>query len=384
MDKIAQSLFKLSDYIERSNYKGYDPYDALLSPLFKLPVLNKSKLIRFGSQQFVKRCPVNLRKLLLVPKGYNPVTLGLCIQGYAYLCEVYPENRQDYIKRIEFLISELENLISSGFSGACWGYDFDWEARYAKIPAYQPNVVSTGIISNALFECWKITKIQRCAELVVSSSKFVLNDLNRTFNGETFCYSYSPFDKQSVYNASLKGVRILSQTYNITHNESLLKDTFPAVEFVFDNQNGDGSFNYSKAGKWIDNYHSGYVLDCLDVFIQSFNQYQFQQKLKKSYSFYTEAFFTLGNIPKFYSTEIYPVDCTAASQSILTLCRFGDIKKARQAAVWMINNMQAKDGSFYFRKFKTYTIKTSFMRWSNAWMFASLAYLLFMEKKHNL
>ena len=31
---------------------------------------------------------------------------------------------------------------------------------------------------------------------------------------------------------------------------------------------------------------------------------------------------------------------------------------------------------FYFRKFKHYTIKTPFMRWSQAWMFVALSNLL--------
>ena len=84
---IEESLRKLINYIESQNYRGYDPYDALKSPLFKLPVLRSNKLIRFGSQQLVKRSPVNLRPLLGIPKGYNPVTLGLCIQGYSYLAQ---------------------------------------------------------------------------------------------------------------------------------------------------------------------------------------------------------------------------------------------------------------------------------------------------------
>jgi len=44
-------------------------------------------------------------------------------------------------------------------------------------------------------------------------------------------------------------------------------------------------------------------------------------------------------------------------------------------AKWMIENMQKSDGGFVFRKYQTYTKKTSFMRWSNAWMFAALSNL---------
>ena len=82
---IEKGLNKLIDHIERNKYQGYDPYDALNSPLFKLPFLKKNKFLRFGTQQLVKRLPFNIRPLLFIPKGYNPVTLGLCIQGYSYL-----------------------------------------------------------------------------------------------------------------------------------------------------------------------------------------------------------------------------------------------------------------------------------------------------------
>ena len=82
---IEESLQRLVNYIESQNYRGYDPYDALKSPLFRLPILKSNKLIRFGAQQLVKRSPLNLRPLLGIPKGYNPVTLGLCIQGYSNL-----------------------------------------------------------------------------------------------------------------------------------------------------------------------------------------------------------------------------------------------------------------------------------------------------------
>ena len=104
---IKNALDQLERYIENNNYRGYDPYDALKSPLFKLPFFRKNKFVRFGSQQLVKRFPFNIRPLLFVPKGYNPVTLGLCIQGYSYLTQSAPENKATYIKKIEYLVDEL-------------------------------------------------------------------------------------------------------------------------------------------------------------------------------------------------------------------------------------------------------------------------------------
>ncbi|MEP7168404.1 MAG: delta-aminolevulinic acid dehydratase [Bacteroidota bacterium] len=376
---ISEALQKLIAYIEQEDYRGYDPYDALKSPLFRLPFFKSNKIIRFGTQQLIKRFPVNLRTLLFVPKGYNPVTLGLCLQGYSNLIKIYPERKNDYEKKINFLLDELVTLIPENFHGACWGYDFDWEARYSKIPSYQPTVVATGIITNALFNVYRITGNNKALELCISASKFILNDLKRTTDSEgDFCFSYSPFDKQVVFNASLKGARLLAQVYSFTKDEQLKSEARKAVAYVIKHRRNDGAWIYStsSAGGWIDNYHTGYILDCIDEYMKLCNDLSFELSLAKGYKFYLQNFFYQNSIPKFYDKEIYPIDCTAASQSILTLTRFNDYKLAENVAGWMIQNMQHDEGYFYFRKYKNHTEKISFMRWSNAWMFLALSELL--------
>lgn len=374
---IEESLKNLQSYIEHHHYKGYDPYDALKSPLFNLPIFRSNKLIRFGSQQFIKRFPVNLRTFLAVPKGLNPVTLGLMIQGYAYAMEANPKKTEEYFQKIDRLADQLQSLSAKGYSGVCWGYDFDWEARHAKIPAYQPTVVATGIITNGLFTAWRITKSEKLKELIVGSIPFILSDLNRSAAGDTFCFSYSPFDQQKVFNASMKGVRLLAQAYFITKKEEYKTVAGDAVQYVMNHQNNDGSWHYSLAskGNWVDNYHTGYVLDCLDDYIKLCDVEKFRNQYENGYEYYKKTFIGTTGMPYFYSNQPYPADCTAASQTILTLIRNGDLESAYHVAKWTIQNMQAKNGSFYFRKYRYFNITTSFMRWSNAWMFSALSYL---------
>jgi hypothetical protein len=372
---IDISLNKLKTYIEANNYRGYDPYDALKSPFFKLPILRSNKLLRFGAQQTVKRLPFSIRPLLFVPKGYNPVTLGLCIQAYVYLYQTEFQNKEEYLQKIDLLIEELETLIPSGFSGACWGYDFDWEARHAKIRAYQPTIVATGIITNALFIATQITGHKKAAQLILSAANFVIKDLKRTHKENTFCFSYSPFDQQQVFNASMKGSRLLAQAYSLNGNIVHKKLAKQSVEFVISHQKKDGSWGYSLAntGGWTDNYHTGYVLDCLDEFQKLTSDFQWKENLEKGYMFYFHNFIEENGQPKFYHNKAYPADCTSAAQTILTTIRFGDKEIAKKTATWMITNMQKKSGSFKFRKFKHSTNTTSFMRWSDAWMFVALS-----------
>jgi hypothetical protein len=437
---INESVKALRNHVEAEDFSGWDPYDGLTSPLFRLPFLRRQRAIRFLAQQAVKRCPINPRPFLGIPKTVNPVTLGLCIQGYAYLAGAFPEDKGAYEREIPNLIDRLKRLspffnpeinipeprtknselrTREAFRGACWGYPFPWEARFARIPAYGPTVVATGIIVNGLYEAWRLQGIEACRDLVVSAADFVMHDLNRTYDGDSFCFSYSPFDQQQVLNASMKGVRILVQAAAVvssgTKRSPLLVDqqrseaesvfggspvtchsspvTFSnddhytklaedAVNFAIQHQHEDGSFPYSLAGGggWSDSYHTGYVLDCLDEYMKLTGDYSKKTELTRGFGFFKENFIAEGKRPKIYADREYPVDCTAAAQVILTLCRFGEYELADRVASWTITNMQAPEGYFIFKRPNANRRRrTDFIRWSDAWMFAALAYLLMGE-----
>lgn len=384
MNQIQSATHKLRRRIEKEDFKGYDPYDALNSRLFRIPVLKKNKLIRFLAQQLVKRFPLNLRSILAVPKGENPVSLGLSIQAYAYLFAAGEIEEAEARKLIEALIERLKKRIPEGFHGACWGYDFDWEARYSTIPAYQPTVVATGIITNGLFEAYQIMGIEALSELVQSAAEFVVKDLNRSENDQGhFIFSYSPFDHQRVYNASLKGVRLLVQSHTLSSNEEYLRLAQLAANYVLSNQNVDGSWYYSEAkgGDWIDNYHTGYVLDCLQSLEEVDPNAERAAQIAKGLAYYRKTFIGTNGQPFFYSHEPWPVDCTGGGQQILTLTRFNCMEEAKLSAEFMVKIMQNSSGGFAFRKFKFYFIRTEFMRWSNAWMFTALSHYLLKETK---
>jgi hypothetical protein len=375
---LSKRLFLLQDYIEREAYRGYDPYDALTSPLFRLPLLNHNKLLRWGFQQVVKRLPINLRPLLGITKGYNPVTLGLCLQAYTYLAERQPEKKNGM--KFDLLLSELTRLQSKGYSGACWGYDFDWEARYARIPAYTPTVVATGFITNSLFEYYHFTRDPRAFELCESATRFVRHDLNKTVEGETFCYSYSPLDRQVVLNATMKGARLLAQVYSVNGDKRLIEEARKTVEFVVKKQQPSGAWAYATkkgdARTWADNFHTGYVLDCLDDYQKYSGDHSFNEALQKGMAYYEANFFENSEIPKYYDKSLYPIDATAIAQSILTLTRFGKMEMAERVVNWTLNNMQDESGYIYYQRTKQGVNKIPYMRWSCAWVFVALSKFL--------
>lgn len=377
-DLVRKSLAELEQYILSEDFAGYDPYDLLTSPVFSLPGFRANKSVRLTAQQIFRRLPLNLRPLLQIPKGHNPVTYGLCLQAFTYLPSVFPEREEIYRREADHCIEELQRLQSRGYSGACWGYDFDWEARYARLPAYTPTIIATGMIANALFVHYSRTGDKRAFDLCKSSASFVLHDLKRIYDGDTLCFSYSPADTQQVINATMKAARLLAQVYSVTGENSLLDHARGTVRYVLRRQRPDGAWPYSMGDSrsWVDNFHTGYVLDCLQDYSQHADDHEVSEAIRNGIVYYKEHFFLDGGIPKYYNNAVYPLDASAAAQSILTLVKFGFHSTAETIALWMISNMQDPSGFFYYQKHRHYTNRISYMRWSNAWMFAALSFLL--------
>jgi hypothetical protein len=378
---ILDSILKLEKFILSENYKGYDPYDSLMSPLFKLPFFRSNKLLRFGFQQVYRRIPFNTRGILGIKKGINPVTLGLCIQGFSYLAFIIPEKREFYTSEIDKLLIKLFTLKSKGYSGMCWGYDFDWEARYTQIPAYCPTIVATGIITNSLFVNYKLLGNVKSLDLCKDAVNFVLKDLNKSFSGETFCYSYSPYDKQKVFNATMKGARLLSQVYSVTKDDNLYNEAKKTIAYVMNNQKENGSWSYAKddARKWVDNFHTGYVIECLFEYCNLIDSDVYRKNLDVAVDFYKKNFLCENGIPKYYSNSVFPIDSTSAAQTIITLSKVECIESAKKVIDWFVSNMQSKKGNFYFQRRKLITNKISYIRWSDAWMLVALSYFLYKK-----
>jgi hypothetical protein len=375
---LAPSVDRLETYIEAERYRGYDPYDGLTSPLFRAPVLRSSKLIRLAAIQAVKRSPINVRPLLGIPKQLNPVTLALALEGSAYRALAAPEDAERHAARGRELVDELRRVQTPGWSGACWGYPFDWEARYGRLPAGTPTIVATGLVTNALFIAHRVFGLEDALELCVSAARYVLEDLPRTTEDGTFCWGYFHGDRQRVLNATMKGARLCAQLYSATGDASYLEPASQTTAYVARHQRADGSWPYAvgDARRWADNFHTAYVLDALDTYEECSGDGSFAEAMGKGWRYYRKSFFRDDRVPTYYPDPRSRSDATACGQSLLTLCRFDDVETATNVAMWAVETMQCADGHFAYQVRGRRVVRIPYMRWSSAYMYAGLSRVL--------
>lgn len=378
--RYKESFNKLKNYCESEGFKGWDPYDGLNSTLFQaIPFLSKSRFFRLAWIQFFKRSPINFRTLTGVKKEYNSKGLGLFLIGYCNLYKTDPQ--QEYLDKINFLSEKLIEIQTKGYSGACWGYNFDWQARAFFQPKGMPTVVATSFIGEALLDAYQITKNKKHLETAVSSANFILKDLKRTYdNHGNFTLSYSPLDNTAVFNAGLLGGKLLSLIYEQTQEKHLLEEAQKIMMFVCKHQQKNGAWAYGTLPfhQWIDNFHTGFNLECLFQYQRISKDTQFDKNISLGLKYYLETFFTKEGMSKYYNNKTFPIDIHAPAQLIVTLQKMKFLNTHQELVEkvldWTIKNMQTSKGYFYYQKRKLISSKIPYMRWAQSWMFYAFTY----------
>jgi len=362
-NEIVNSLEILERYIRENDFSGYDPYDALNSK--KLIEINNKLLKIFLTQIFVYS-PINFRPLFNIKPDKNPKAIGLFLSSYCNL------------KLVDYLLKNN----SKGYSGYCWGFNFNWQdlSRFSK--KWLPTIVVTSHVGNSFLDLYEITGGEKYRKVVNSICRFILDDLNITRTEEGICFSYTPIDKHIVHNANCLGAAFLSRVYNVTQEKKLLDYSRKAFDFSI-------SCQKDKERNQID-FHQGFILDSLVDFIKNVrvDDKKYKQSLMDGAEFYINQQFENFGRSKWRLPWRYPVDIHHQAQGIITLCKlYTAVKKvkylefAEKIAKWTVENMQDEKGYFYYQKWPFSTNKISYMRWGQAWMMLALSSLLYAKKE---
>lgn len=382
---VEATARKLLAYCRENDWAGYDPYDALNSGLFKALPLLDSRLPRLALTQILKRSPVDFRRLALVPKTQNPKAMALFLAALLKLPDAVVGGREDLIR---YMIDRLVALRSSGISYWSWGYSFPWQGRSILVPAGAPNLVCTTFVAGALLDAYEQhandqQRDQRCLTMAVGAAEYILDELYWA-DGAKAGFSYPmPGLRGETHNANLLAAALLCRVYKHTGEKKFQEAALRVARQAVGKQQPDGSWFYGEhpSQRWIDNFHTGYNLGALRSIGCDLGTDEFDASMRSGFEFYRANFFREDAAPKYFHNRVYPLDIHCVAQSIITLLAFQDldstnIELARRVFRWALTNMWDERGFFYYRVLRLCTIRTSYMRWSQAWMLLALSRLL--------
>jgi len=183
---------------------------------------------------------------------------------------------------------------------------------------------------------------------------------------------------------------MLARTGAITNEPALLELSVKSIKFTMNHQNKNGSFYYwappDEMLNLIDNYHTGFVLESLNVCRRALgSDFKYDKELKKGLDFYARELITETGEPKISTQNKYPINIHSCAQGIITFKELADFDSmhkeiSERVAKWTVKNMQDESGYFYHQiNRKGYVDKTPYIRWGQAWMLLALSYLAEQE-----
>jgi hypothetical protein len=378
-NKLLTSLRKLEKWIEDNKYRGYDPFDGLLSPL-RLFTFRNLLLDRI-LMQLVRQNPLNFRPFLGIKPQDSTIARGYMALGYLQMFQ-FTGNRDYADKAINCLDWLAENK-APGFHNYCWGKHFDYASRGGRYSKLEPITVWTSIIGQAFLDAYEILHNDTYLQIANSVCTWIL-EVPRNLNMHGICIEYTTTGDGTctIHNQSMLAAAMLARTAQYSHNDDYLDLAKQAMKYSCSKQLANGGWFYGESSNchWIDNFHTGYNLDSLKCYIDSTKDSTFQENLQRGLSFYTKTFFEDDGKPKYYHNRTYPIDIQCASQAIESLTKLSDYEEtalqlAVNVATWTIDNMQDTTGYFYYRALPVIKARAPMIHWGQATTYNALALL---------
>lgn len=376
--RIFNSIERLTDWLVAHDYRGYDTFDGLSSPILR-PLTFETVLGRTVLLQGVRRFPLNLRPLIGIGMHHSSKGMGFLARGCIRLHKATGDSA--WADKARMALNWLMDNRCSGYSGACWGNHFDYQSRGFYLPKGVPTVVWTSLIGHAFLDAYEHFDEEKYLEVALSACEHILRDLATYSYGNSVCITYVPGMNAQVHNANTLGASLLARTYAISRNERYAELAQKAIRYTAQRQRPDGSWWYGEQEnmRWVDNFHSAYVLDCIKHYTESTGDQQFMPVMMKGYEYWKKTFFLSDGTPRYYDNKTLPLDIQCSSQAIDTLVFFNEydaesISLALTIADWTIRTMQDRTGYFYYRRYSPWIVnKTPTMHWGQATMMCALA-----------
>ncbi|MDD5173250.1 MAG: hypothetical protein PHV48_00235 [Candidatus Omnitrophica bacterium] len=304
------------------------------------------------------------------------------VRGYCNMYKLTGDrtNKDKVFSCLEWL---MENRAPAHKEHA-WGKHFDYAGRSGYYGALEPILIWTALIGHAFLDAYELFNDSGHLAAADSICKWILK-LPRNQTKPGFCMGYHNHDyTATIHNSNMAGAAILARTAKYNGDQKYSTAAKEAMAYSCSRQLPNGAWFYGECPKnhWIDNFHTGYNLDGLKCYISCSGDKEYESALKKGLCFYEDHFFERNGRPKYYHDRAYPIDIQCASQAIDTLANFAQfddlaLDLALKVAIWTIDNMQDKEGYFYYRQYPLgIKAKTPMLHWGQATMYKALTFLL--------
>jgi hypothetical protein len=364
----SRDLPGVLDELERwgaeRDWLGADPYEGMNAPLARIA---RTRKMRQAVTQAYRRFPVTPPPPLHAKPRRNAKAVALVLSGYA--AHDFPGGAEQRARCVE----QLRTLNMRSAPAAAWGYHFDFQSRWGRYGAGDPNAIATCFAVGALIDAGE-------PELALAARPFLADDLWQDEDIGPY-FGYVGHGAVLIHNANAMICGALARLHEIEPDDEIAGRVRRATATTAGFQRSDGSWPYGEGRSlgWVDNFHTGYTLEGL---------YEVERVLgggseaiARGYEYWNRELFTPDGRARARNDRLYPLEAHSFATAIDTLVvlreRFPDaVERATRIADAAVRELWLPRRRYFaFERWARWTNRRAFVRWTNAPMFRALARL---------
>jgi hypothetical protein len=338
--------------------------------------------------QTVKHSPVNLRPFLGIPKRVMAKSLSDLASAAVLRSRLGDDPVACDSARVW-----LDRLLAdrcAGGAGAAWGMPAPYISRFIDAASGQPNLFWTINAATAFLDAFELEGRRTDLDVARSAIEFIRHDLGFVDAGEDGVWlPYFAAHEAIIYNVTALAGALLQRVAHHTGEADLADLGRRALRFVVRQQNADGSWWYAQGadGRWVDGFHTCYVLESLLQSALLEPDATNTSALQRGVAFYVERLFTASGVPRYAVDRTWPLEVQNCAQAIQTLSKLVWLDAARlpfaeRVASVVIDALYrethsgaAPEGYFIISRGRWTTNALPAVRWGQAPMLLALTYL---------
>ena len=379
---LEKTIDELIFFLEKHHFKGWEPYD--------IPVLKNSRVtrpVRVFLTQVIRLSPIFLHPIFK-NKNEHAKAAALFARAFLLLFEITREKK--YHKNAIYFLEWLQAhrcLATKNFSiGPLYQLNMK---KYSANPN-TPAPLLTCFSVEAFLSAYEIFKDNKYLEQAESGINYFLEELPQIrVSSDQSYFIYHPNNNQFIPNSPAVICGTLARFYSISKNQELLTIIKNNLNYIVNYQQEDGSWLYHPGSRYIDSFHTAFILEALAKYQQYTGDDSYEKQLLKGLTYYEQAFFESDMKPIHKKRFGLPTNADSLLTKIdlrdiaMGLVLFNEINKLRGYPIkpalnllnWCVKHFKTHNGYFYYQKVPLYTIKGPFLS-MQAWMLYGLSVML--------
>ncbi len=387
---VAEALAlarRLSRWSAERDWRGTDPYEGLNASRRIAEPLKRTALGRRLLIQAVKRSPLDLRPPLGIQPEPNAASVAWVVSAYARNGFIGEDEAQEHLTKA---LGCLDEVRIAGPEEPCWGYPFDVQTRALHYRRGQPNTIATAFAGHALLDAHDSLGDARLLETARGAGRFFLRRVPQSESGSGAYFGYLPEDTSPIHNSNMLAAALLARlsASGPSDAEGFGPAAASAVRYSTARQRADGSWPYGERPDlaWVDNFHTGYVLDALRICADAgIAAAEAEEAWGRGLAYYRRALFLDDGTPRYYPDRVLPLDAQSVAQGIQTLSIAARHERSCAPQAWKVfefalRRMVGDDGLPIFQRRRLWSNRARHFRWVIAPLLLALSHLLALER----